>query len=273
MLSKFVIGAGSPKINRPTGPIYDTDAQAFFTAVQADGSVLTTTQKSGINTLVTDLKTAGLWTKTIALYPFIGGIASTHKWNLKDPRDLDAAYRLVFVGSPVHSSTGVAWNGTTQYANTFLLANTMGQNNVHISYYSRINADLSSLDMGAENGTAWCLRFALNFSNGTYVETNAGGGTVGGLFPSTMGYFMSTRILSTEYNAYRNGSLHATKVDEVRSPEATSIYIGGSNNTGTPRYGSRDCSFSSIGSGLTSTEAANQYTAIQAYQTSLGRQL
>ena len=30
------------------------------------------------------------------LYPMIGGTANAHKFNWKDPRDLDVAYRLVY---------------------------------------------------------------------------------------------------------------------------------------------------------------------------------
>jgi hypothetical protein len=36
----------------------------------------------------------GIWRKTHAIYPLLGGTASAHKFNLKDPRDLNAAYRL-----------------------------------------------------------------------------------------------------------------------------------------------------------------------------------
>ena len=30
-----------------------------------------------------------------AIYPFVGGTATTHKFNLKDPADINAAFRLV----------------------------------------------------------------------------------------------------------------------------------------------------------------------------------
>ncbi len=79
---------------------YDADAQAFFNALEADASPVTlnTSQKDSINTLVEALKSASIWTKIKAIYPMIGGVASSHKYNLKDPRDLDAAFRLTFSG-------------------------------------------------------------------------------------------------------------------------------------------------------------------------------
>ena len=60
------------------GVTFDTDAQAFITAA----SISDSTQQTAINTLVTDLKTYNIWSKMKALYPMVGGSASTHKWNL-----------------------------------------------------------------------------------------------------------------------------------------------------------------------------------------------
>ena len=75
-------------------PTTDPDAQAFITAA----AITDPTQQAAINTLVVDLKGYSIWTKMKALYPFVGGTASAHKFNLKDPRDLDSAFRLVFSG-------------------------------------------------------------------------------------------------------------------------------------------------------------------------------
>ena len=61
----------------------DADVIAFIKATGiTDG-----TEFSAINYLVLDLKNKGLWTKINTLYPFVGGTATTHKYNLKDPRD------------------------------------------------------------------------------------------------------------------------------------------------------------------------------------------
>ena len=95
-----------------------SDAQKFILAA----GITDATQKSAINTLVDDLKTYGIWSKTKAIYPMVGGTATTHKYNLKDPRDLDAAFRLSFSGGWTHSSNGALPNGITAYSDTFLNA-------------------------------------------------------------------------------------------------------------------------------------------------------
>jgi len=89
----------------------DADAQAFITAA----AITDATQQAAIDTLVKGMKADGIWTKMKAIYPFVGGTATTHKWNLKDPRDLDAAFRLVFNGGWTHSSTGATPNGTNGF--------------------------------------------------------------------------------------------------------------------------------------------------------------
>jgi hypothetical protein len=79
---------------------YDPDALAFFTATTITDNI----QKNAINQLLIDLKAAGIWIKIKAIYPMVGGNAATHNYNLKNPTDLDAAFRITFVGSWTHSS-------------------------------------------------------------------------------------------------------------------------------------------------------------------------
>ena len=90
----------------PPAQLYDPDAQAFFDAA----GIVDTTQKLAVNQLVINLKLTGIWVKMFAIYPFVGGSSTTHKWNLKDPRDLDVAFRLTFFGGWIHSLTGAKPN-------------------------------------------------------------------------------------------------------------------------------------------------------------------
>lgn len=99
----------------------DADADAFILAA----AIIDGTQISAINTLVITLKNEGIWTKIKAFYPFIGGNANSHKWNLKDPRDLDVAFRLSFINTPIQDAFGMKVNGTNNYANTHLNPSTV----------------------------------------------------------------------------------------------------------------------------------------------------
>jgi hypothetical protein len=93
----------NPGDGNPKPFVYDTDAQAFFT-----GSGITdTVQKTAINDLVIALKKDSLWNKFVALYPMVGGNSASTSFNLKDPRNVDAAYRITWHGSPDFKTTGV----------------------------------------------------------------------------------------------------------------------------------------------------------------------
>jgi len=67
----------------PTAAV-DPDAQAFITAA----GITNPTQQSAINTLVVNLKGYSIWTKFKAIYPVVGGSASSHAVNLKTPGNL-----------------------------------------------------------------------------------------------------------------------------------------------------------------------------------------
>lgn len=85
-----------------TGTAIDPDAQAFITAAGLTNS----TQIDAVNNLVISLKGNSLWTNMVAFYPIVGGAATPHKYNLKDPQDTNGAYRLTFAGGISHTSMG-----------------------------------------------------------------------------------------------------------------------------------------------------------------------
>ena len=256
------------------GITVDPDAQAFITAA----GITDATQQSAINTLVVDLKTYGVWTKMKAIYPFVGGTSSTHKWNLKDPRDLDAAFRLVFSGGGTHSSTGYLPNGINGYANTYLSpATSLTTSSGHFSYYSRSNpSNAGQYEMGtSEVIGGLAVRFnaiITKFVNGlfyaAYGDYNA---TVSNT--DSRGLFITNRNSGTITTGFKNGTKLISQI-QTAALSTLPMYIGGENGNGTAvNFSAKQCAFASIGDGLTDTEAANLYTAVQAYQTSLNRQV
>src|SRR5258708_12991972 len=107
---------------------YDAAAKIFI-----DSSAITdSTQKIAINNFVIQLKASSLWSKFVAIYPMVGGTATTTKWNLIDPRDLDAAYRLTFYGTPVYANTGVLFPMTSDYGDSHLIDNQLPYINASI---------------------------------------------------------------------------------------------------------------------------------------------
>jgi hypothetical protein len=263
-------------LGRHTGTPYvsDADAVSFLTAAGiTDG-----TQAAAINTLVIDLKAAGVWSKLMAVYPFVGGTATSHKFNLKDPRDLDAAYRLVFNGGWTHTTTGALPNGTTGYANTFLNPfNNLSIDSTHMSYYSRINNNRDSYDMGVtttNTGVNLSLTTALKWGDSfTYYSIGFNPTEVSTLLTSSARNFIFNKTSSTSTSMFENNVKYTFSVTNRTLPNGD-FYLGARNLSGVANsFSNRETAFTSIGDGLTDTEVATFYVAIQKYQTTLGRQV
>jgi hypothetical protein len=267
------------------GIAIDPDASLFLRTA----GITDTTQQSAIDTLVLELKNAGIWSKMKAIYPFVGGTASTHKWNLKDPRDVDAAFRLTFTGGWTHSSNGADPNGTNGYANTFLWhAGALQRDSAHLSIYIREISTQNSPTripigtFGANGGNAFSF-IAPAMSGGPTSEGQMNGTNYNpAVYTDTKkrGYYTVSRTLSTEYEIYDTGASRQTKLNNsiaYTDNLARSIYIGALNNLdgvgGAYYYTDSQISFATIGDGLTDTDTANLYNIVQKYQTTLGRQV
>ncbi len=240
------------------GVSVDPDAQAFITAA----SITDPTQQSAVNQLVIDLKAASIWTKMKAVYPFVGGSASSHKWNLKDPQDTNAAFRIQFNGGVTHTSNGVLFGGVNGYANTFVnnSTNNVTSTNYGWGFYSRTDNTVNAFD--AYNGASTHIygRFG---DNNTYHRginaspDNYNDGNSLGLFHQYGKAASST--------AFHNGTKKLTGGAGVVNVQ--DIWFGG----GVGAYSNRNHAFAFVSESLSDTEAANLYTAVQTFQTTLSR--
>lgn len=249
----------------------DPDAQAFVTA----SGITNPTQQTAINNLVLSLKANSLWAKMKAIYPFVGGTATSHKFNLKNPLDTNAAFRLSFVGGWTHSANGALPNGTNAYANSFLVPSAqLSLNSTHISYYSRTTGAtgncFGAANAGLTNRTLW------QFGGGTnYISIYT---TPANYFfytgATSLSMLIANRTASNLMNAWQGNVKKATSTNPSVSLTSVAIYFGGNNANGTAdTYSNAQCAFASVGDGLTDTDATNFYTAVQAFNTTLGRQV
>ena len=262
LINSYKFGGGAP-------PPIDPDAEAFLTAAAITDPTIT----SAIDTLVVQLKADGIWTKSKAIYPFVGGTATTHKYNLKDPQDTDAAFRLVFNGGWTHSANGVQGNGVNGYADTFLTPSTaLSLNSSHLSYYSRTNVNTAQIEIGVNTSNNYNV-LEIRTSGTTYFLINQNGLTTVSDSDSR-GFYLGNRQASNDIDGWRQGVkvINGTTVSTILPTHK--IFIGAYNNGGAFNLPStKESAFASIGDGLSDTEAANYYTAVQAFNTSLSRQV
>jgi len=243
---------------------YDADAQAFITAA----SITDLTQQGAINTLVVSLKGYSIWTKFKAIYPIVGGVSSSHAVNLKTP----GTYNLSFTNAWTHASTGMTPNGTSAYADTGLNDNTvLSLNSAHISFYSRTNVDGLYCDIGTYDPvTTSGINVFSRFVNAFYGRVHNDGTGVSN--SDSRGLFLANRVGSTQTRNFVNSTLKLQTIASV-AKVSYNVIIGARYRGFYDFYSPRQCAFASIGDGLTDTDAANFYTAVQAYQTTLSRQV
>ena len=257
--------------------VSDSDAQAFLNSAE----ITDLTQANAINTLVTDLKAQGLWTKMKAVYPFVGGTASTHKWNLKDPRDLDAAYRLVFNGGWTHSSNGATPNGTNGYADTKLNPTTVLTNyNAHSSTYNRTNGN-DGWEIGLTKSVGGYLneflltgRIGAQSISGLYDYNGVLNGEITVSSATAIGYFNNSVTSNTSHKIYKNGAQIGVNTNtNTSTPANGNIYLAAVNDIDTTAiaFSSKQTAFSTIGDGLNDTEAAALYNSVNNFQVALSR--
>lgn len=246
----------------------DPDAQAFITAT----GITDSTQQGAINQLVLDLKSANIWSKMQVIYPIVGGTATTHKYNLKDPRDLDVAYRLDF-NNITHSAAGAAGAGIGSFADTHWIPNQQTfTNGVHWSANISVEATNSKYNMGiAQLGTDWALINDYGTNNLDYWQAGTGGYMTAAT-ASGIGYTLGTSNGSNARELYVDGSLaNSDTTGTISSTASISAYLFGVNGGAASEYSEDTIDFVTIGEYLTATEVAALNTAKNTFNTTLGR--
>ena len=239
----------------------DPDAQAFFDRGTTAGGTLTTTEKNATNQLVLDMKSAGIWSSMKAVYPMVGASAAACAQNLKS-----SSFTGTFTSGWTFSANGVQGNGNSAYMDTGLNGNAqLSLNSNSFSVY--LNSSVSAgLDMPIGNG-ANCFILP-HFSGGTY-NRNASGTYNQNTIVNNMGLTMSKRTSSAGSVNVKNGSSFAQSTDTSVSIDNANFHVGAGNFS--TFYSSARIALAQIGDGLTSTQASNFYTAVQAFQTTLNR--
>jgi len=203
-----------PTFQSGGGGGFDPLASAFITAAGITGE----TQQAALNQLVLDLKGTGsttnntdVWNKIYAAYPFcpiddVTANADCYKWNLKDPRDLDAAFRLTFGNPPIDSlllglEQNISANG---YADTHFIesANMTAGNNGITASLSRASSQFNKYLVGSAVGSIFAHRNA-----GSYGAFSASQ-----IISTTLAnnIFTSSRLSATDYSLYTNGVFTAS---------------------------------------------------------------
>lgn len=252
----------------PEGGSYDSDAQAFFTAA----GITDSTQKTAVNNLVLALKAASIWTKVKALYPFVGGDATKHSYNLKTP----ASFQITWGGSPTHNANGVTGNATDAYGETGFFPSTDLASNLSMCVfgYNRANvADAICNTYGSGYGqTTIVPKFSGNFYGAIGASQTV---QVSDTNSDATGRYIVTRTGASVLKAFKNGtqiSSTATGTPELGSATSVSVTILCDKISGSrSAYSNINLATFGFSDGLDDTEVGDLDDAISAFNTALSR--
>jgi hypothetical protein len=246
---------------------------AYYNRVIAAGGSLSTTEQNATKTLVADLKAYGIWSAMKAIYPMVGASAAACAQNLKS-----SSFTGTFTSGWTFASTGAKPNGTSAYMETgFEPSANLTANNSSIGYYGGTTGVTTGVVLGSANSSG----------SGSYFEifpAYPGYGLFGDVFDGS-GTFTANSNAAGFIFAYRNSSStekkHSirgtitTKTESTRVLDITSTVVlaARKNISSIQEYTNNEHRFSFIGEGLTDTQASNFYTAVQAFQTTLSRQV
>jgi hypothetical protein len=229
------------------GAAYDTDAQAYITAVEsADGQALETGVRDAINMFVVGCKADGIWTAIKACCILAG--ARTLAGALV-PLVGTAPTNFNFVSGDYNRETGLIGNGSTKYLDTVTAPSSLyQQNSAHLSVYST-QATSTGAYIGA-NTTTPARRTsyiqannsaAINTDDGYATSTNTGG----------TGFIGAARSSSSSFVVRGAGSEATTTASSFSPSTVSHAVFARKTSVGVDSHLNGRLAFYSIGESLT----------------------
>lgn len=257
----------SQAINNGAYSVFDPDAKAFFTAA----GITDPTQQEAVNQFVLDLKAASIWSKFSAIYPFVGGAATPHSYNLANP----ATFQITWGGTVTHNSNGITGDGITGYGDTGINPSVVFTNaSFAASVYSRSTGNFQFL-LGALDGGVTLDWYGPDAGVISFDCWNQGAnGRVNGAVSGAHRLLTMSRQTTSLLKCYQVDSVLATNTGNASgdSPPNETIYLLAANLADSVFLPSAvNYAFASFGTGLSDADVTALNSAVVAFETTLGR--
>lgn len=256
--------------------VYDTDAVAYFDRVNFNqGFELSTPQKNAVNTLVLSFKSTGAWTKTLAIYPFLGANAATNALNLKS-----TSYNGTFFGGWLFQDAGVKPNGTNAYFNTTLRGYPEFTDPQKMSMSTYINeySEYPRVQMGAiagNNTVNYIAPLVDSSTSGRYCVARLNGLGIPIITQATplKGFLGVNRNSTANFQYYKDNTENTIVATAEAGGYLFPIIMGafGSYGGTIGNFDTARIAFGHLGNGLTSAEMLTLQSAVNTYTLALGR--
>jgi len=245
-------------------PSYDADATALFARMSTAPN---STRKSTINTLVTSLKTEGIWDKLDTLYIIAAHDAQAARLNWMG----NDSYNLTTSGSPVFvADRGYYIPGTPSYLN-WNWAPTNGvnytQNDATFGIWTRRDIITTSSAAGSGNSGSQSLIVARSTSDVLRYRINQNTTSNAGTVSDGFGLISISRTAANTTQAYKNGAASGS-AGAISSTALSSDPMNFGRVAGSYTQNQFQAGFT--GASLSSTEQTALYNALNTYMTTVG---
>ena len=259
-------------LNPVKPPAVDADYQAILDRSAALGyTAPSAAQQTLQNTLVTDLKTAGVWDKLDVFYVFAtDGDSDYATLNWKAP----SSFRATKVSSPTFTpNQGFNGDGASSYLNTnWSLANdsvNFTETNASMGAWFGVDSP-AGYKMGARDGfnNNMSVLYTTSGTNGLF-RLNCDSTTIANEFTSASALHHDNRNGASSGTRFLDGSQTNVSLGESDPLSTSNMYIGAVNELDTAKFFTLS-NFSIVfaGADLTS-EGSDVYDALNTYMTAL----
>lgn len=269
----------------------EPDAIKNFNAITIGGDVFDGNSYGALNLLIIDLKggvsSGGVtftntWQSDSAIYPMLLNTATAHAFNIK--KASTSVYGMSFFGSPTHSSNGVLFNGTSQYARTGINASLLNKSNGFTIYVNggtigtgapylfgqQGSPDFNNRELGASVRTTTVFYTSGGEAHNSIGETS--------LIP-TIPFTLSGDCDGINIYMYLNGVSKASASYTSTSVvyDTVQLILGGLNQTSTTNavlpnsYYNETVGTFILNGSIGTTGIVSQYNAVKAFNQLLGR--
>lgn len=279
----------SPRLLRPRSTLHP-DAASWAARVVANGGSVTGTTLAAVSKFCAAIASALIRDRFYRLNLFCGSNLNAALVPLyRGPSlggtqyggttDTNVGPFVVGDYAETGASGGLANANRSKYLNTGFPTNTVPAGDRHLAFYARafVNADYD-IFMGSESAASISQQFAIGhqvsasdvrFSFGGSTSAISSAGSV-----STGAFWLGVHGTSTGGVIYKNGAADGTGTLTAATPTTSEMHIFGINRASIPanvdRYGGTSGGYS-IGLSMTAAQAAAYNTAMQTFQTALGR--
>jgi hypothetical protein len=278
--------AMSPRLLRPVATGFHPEANAWRSAVVANGGSVSASTMKAVSKFCADIDKAGIRDRFYRLNLFCGDTLNAVLVPLYKAESAGAAARgnatdsnNNFVSGDYTLAGGLAGNGTNKHLSTGLAANSVTASNAHLGV-GVLATDTNTgyrTAMGAfdsVSGVAFLINLRRGdsvlrcFTAGSATDINASAGV---LVQSAV--LAGGNIVGSNPSVYRNGSqfgTDATTSSTMTSPVVINAFAN--NNVGTAAaFTNARLGWYSVGLGMSAAQVGLLNNAIDAFYTSIGR--